>query len=110
MLKSTQLERSQDSPQSLTPEPVVLMARPGCCSDGLRFALTSDQGDSFLPIGPGESGSYHEYGYSFLIPVFPSLDQSGSCCVNIRRSMLREGTMFVLFINVYSVPSTASGT
>ena len=42
----TAREKPGFTPDSLTPEPVVLMAMPGCCSDSLRFALTSGQGET----------------------------------------------------------------
>lgn len=48
---TTREERPVFTPDSLTPEPVLLMVMPGCCSDSLRFALTSDRVDSFLPFG-----------------------------------------------------------
>lgn len=63
------------NPDSLTPEPVLLMLMAGGCSDSLRFALTSDLVDSFLPIGPVEGRRYYECEDSFLLPVSPSLDQ-----------------------------------
>lgn len=49
----TATEKPEFILENLTPKLMVLMAVPSCWSDGLKFALTSDQGASFLPVGSG---------------------------------------------------------